>query len=170
MNSASHRLTVPFLGSESRMGVRLTGAKVKTATRCKLDRGCGVPAQPPLPIVTRPCPQPHFPYLQNTDKEIFPVPLFLIGLFSEENVISDFKMCYRSKRAKNKSNTLMEKPSVSPVSTTRRHVNTVSFGLRPLSPEEQVFHSKGKGNNLGWDGPCPLIIAPHYVLLSASIP
>lgn len=70
------------------MGVRLTGAKVKTATRCKLDSGS--PLQPPLPIVTRLCPQPHFPYLQNTDKEIFPVPLFLIGLFSEENVISDF--------------------------------------------------------------------------------
>lgn len=145
MNSASHQLTVPFLGSEIRIGVRLTGAKVKRTSWCKQDRGCGVPAQPPLSIVTRPCPQPRFPYLQNTDKEIFSVPLFLIGLFSEVNVISDFKMCYRSKRAKNKSNTLMEKSSVSPVSTARQHVNTIFFGLRPLVQKSKFSILKAKG-------------------------
>lgn len=63
MNSASHRLTVPFLGSESRMGVRLTGAKVKTAESNTVQTRQGVwgprPATTAYSDATL-SPQPHF--------------------------------------------------------------------------------------------------------------
>lgn len=70
-----------------------------------------------------------------------PIPVFLTQLLSEASAISNFKMGCGSKRAKNKCNTMMERPSASPASTTRKSVNRVKFFWpQATSVEEQVFH------------------------------
>lgn len=71
------------------------------------------------------------------------MPAFLTQLLSEQEVTlkCHFKMCCRSKSAKNQYSTRVERPSAAPASTTRQSVNRgkiIWLQATAAAAEEQV--------------------------------